>query len=102
MTKEQTERSKELADNLKINVLGSKSGRTCNIVDHFEENFKTGIDIIDSIEKNTYRNAEYRGLYVIIKDTHEVIFELNGNDAMILSRLSNFLIGYLGIKITKI
>lgn len=87
--------------NLKISVFDNQNQGVCAIADHFEENWKTGIKQIDEIETFVDRDADADGIQVIDKTTGEVVFELEGQKALLLNELSLGLQNILGIEVTK-
>lgn len=86
--------------NLRITVNDNPNQGPCSITDHFKENWRTGITEIDTIETQLNPNAEADGIFVTEKDTGNVVFELQGQKALLLNELADALIQLLKIQIS--
>lgn len=87
------------ADNLLITVQDNPTQGACSITEHFEEEWKSGIPLIDTI-KTTILNDAYEDLIRVTDQTGKELFMLRSQKGLWLSHLQGFLISYLEIEIS--
>ena len=99
MTEQEQE---QLAQNLRIEVYENKDLGVCPISAHFQTNWKTGITIIDGIETTINDDAAFDGIKVVNKTTGNSLFYLEGQKALLLDDLAEYLIAKLELVIRKL
>ncbi len=72
---------------------------TCSIADHFREKWHTGLKQIDEIPTiiNDYADDDS----ITVTDNGKEVYKLQGQQALLLGHLSDFLVEYLNIKVKK-
>ncbi len=85
--------------NLKIIVSSNNNVGTCSIADHFRKKWHTGLKQIDEIPTiiNDYADEDS----ITVTDDGKEVYKLQGQQALLLGHLSDFLIKYLNIKVTR-
>lgn len=83
---------------LLIKVFDNPKEGVCSVSEHFKKEFKTGITQIDNIRVD-YEISDLINDKIQILKGKDLIFELKGQDCLVLSKISVFLKEYLNIKI---